>query len=56
MNTTVLPYETAEFIGTNFFNTWNEYNVRILQGESPASVVASFKDAAQARLDEMFNQ
>ncbi|NMB44912.1 MAG: extracellular solute-binding protein [Firmicutes bacterium] len=56
MNTKILKYEVPEFIGTDFFNTWNEYNVRILEGESPASVVASFKDAAQAKLDEMFNQ
>ena len=51
--TKVIRYESPTFIGTNFFNTWNEYNVRILNGESPASVVASFKDAAQAQLDSI---
>ena len=54
-NTKIIKYESPVFIGTNFFNTWNEYNTRILGGESPASVVASFKDAAQAKMDEMLN-
>lgn len=53
LGTKVIRYESPTFIGTNFFNTWNEYNTRILSGESPASVVASFKDAAQAQLDSV---
>ena len=54
-NTEFIKYDSSVFLSTNFFNTWNEYNSRILNGESPASVVASFKDAAQAQLDEMLN-
>lgn len=50
-----IKYDSPTFISTDFFNTWNEYNTSILGGESPASVVASFKDAAQAQLDEMLN-
>ena len=55
-NIAYVTHESPAFIGTNFFYTWNEYNQRILKGESPASVVASFKDTAQAQLDSIFLQ
>ena len=53
LDTQVVKYDSGTFLGTNFFNTWNEYNQKILSGESPASVIASFKDAAQAQLDSI---
>ena len=53
LNTKVVKFESQTFLGTNFFWTWNDYNQRILNGESPASVIASFKDAAQAQLDSI---
>ena len=53
LDTQVVKYDSGTFLGTNFFNTWNEAHQKILSGESPASVIASFKDAAQAQLDSI---